>query len=92
MLRGFPYLFLSASDCSVRGDRIDKLKAFAKVHNFGSLAIRADETGYFVVFKNDTRGENRADKAFFALNGQEFLGRPLVLSLVLMNGSRMESA
>jgi [histone H3]-lysine4 N-trimethyltransferase SETD1 len=51
-----PYLFVSAGQVVVQGDRIQHLKS--KLRPSHPESVRADKSGYFVFFENSVRGDN----------------------------------
>ncbi|KAI9810506.1 MAG: histone methyltransferase set1 [Phylliscum demangeonii] len=61
-LKREPYIFIAQRYVPVRGSTIEHLRRRLKA--FHPSAVRADSTGYYVIFENSRRGELDAERCF----------------------------
>lgn len=57
-----PYIFIASCYVPVLGTTIEHLKKRLKLYNF--VAVRADVTGYYIIFENSRRGEVETDRCY----------------------------
>ena len=57
-----PYIFIAHCYVPVKASTIDHLKR--RLRYFNLAAVRADSTGYYIVFENSRRGELEAEKCY----------------------------
>ncbi|KAI9683366.1 MAG: histone methyltransferase set1 [Trizodia sp. TS-e1964] len=74
-----PYIFLSNHDVPVLGATIPHLKKRLKVFDWED--IRADFTGYFIIFPNDKRGAEEAGRCYNACHMASFFNYQLNFQL-----------
>lgn len=65
-----PFIFVSCHDVPVIGQTIAHMKKRIRMFRFDD--VRADRTGYFILFENSIRGRCEADKCHRAVNKTAF--------------------
>jgi hypothetical protein len=83
-LNNKPYIFLSANQDGVQADRIKHV--MGKFRNFAPTAVRADRTGYYIIFEDSEQGNKDALGGFEAFNGSFFFHVEIDLELVKRRG------
>lgn len=81
MLTQSPYLFVSSSNPN--GESITQLKAMVVDSGrvWEEFRVRADKTGYFVVFGEFAKGEQQAYRCLGYLRGRAFEGERMKIVL-----------
>ncbi|KAK8067197.1 hypothetical protein PG997_013944, partial [Apiospora hydei] len=79
-LRTEPYLFVSGANVPVMAATIAHMKKRLKSYLIED--IRADRSGYFVVFPNNTRGREEAYRCYRSANGSAFFNYTMAMELV----------
>ncbi|KAK8857194.1 Histone-lysine N-methyltransferase H3 lysine-4 specific [Apiospora arundinis] len=79
-LRTEPYVFVSGGNVPVMAATIAHMKKRLKSYLLED--IRADRSGYFIVFPNNPRGKEEAYRCFRSANGSAFFNYTMVMELV----------
>lgn len=87
-----PYIFVSHASVPVIGLTIAHMKK--RLRTFQLLDIRADRSGYFIIFENSTRGRQEAERCYLAVNHTAFFTYTMEMSLQLQDTSyvKMETS
>lgn len=81
LLKREPYVFVSGSDVPVMYQTIDHMKKRLKAHRYQD--IRADMTGYYIVFGDSGRGRAEAERCYKESNRTPFFTYQLRMELHL---------
>ncbi|KAK8110593.1 histone-lysine N-methyltransferase- H3 lysine-4 specific [Apiospora kogelbergensis] len=79
-LRTEPYVFVSGVNVPVMAATIAHMKKRLKSYLLDD--IRADRSGYYIVFPNNTRGREEAYRCYRSANGSAFFNYTMVMELV----------
>ncbi|KAI1075232.1 histone H3-K4 methyltransferase Set1 [Whalleya microplaca] len=78
-LKGEPYVFVADANVPVMVTTIPHMKKRLKSFQFDD--IRADRTGYYIIFSNNTAGRDEAYRCFRSADGSAFFTYTMVMKL-----------
>ncbi|KAI0167071.1 histone H3-K4 methyltransferase Set1 [Hypoxylon sp. FL1284] len=78
-LKGEPHIFISESSVPVMVSTIPHMKKRLKSFQFDD--IRADRTGYYIIFSNNTSGRDEAYRCFRSAEGSAFFTYTMAMKL-----------
>ncbi|KAI1391163.1 histone H3-K4 methyltransferase Set1 [Hypoxylon trugodes] len=78
-LNGEPYIFVPDTSVPVMPTTIPHMKKRLKSYQFDD--IRADRTGYFIVFPNNSFGRDEAYRCFKSADGSAFFNYVMIMKL-----------
>jgi histone-lysine N-methyltransferase SETD1 len=78
-LKGEPYIFVADTSVPVMPTTISHMKK--RLKSFQMDDVRADRTGYYVIFPNSTLGREEAYRCFRSANGSAFFTYTMVMTL-----------
>ncbi|KAI0012836.1 histone H3-K4 methyltransferase Set1 [Xylariaceae sp. FL0662B] len=78
-LKGEPYVFVADANVPVMVTTIPHMKKRLKSFQFDD--IRADRTGYYIIFPNNTNGRDEAYRCFRSADGSAFFTYTMVMKL-----------
>ena len=84
-LKTDPYLFVAHEFVPVMYQTISHMKKRLKTYHFET--IRADRSGYYIVFRDSSFGRTEADRCFKAANGTAFFTYEMVMRPFLHGSS-----
>jgi hypothetical protein len=76
-----PYLFLAASNIWLQRGSLQRMKTMVENAHFSPKHIRADETGYFIVFESSVQGDSQAALCLEHFQGKVFNGNQMEMEL-----------
>ncbi|KFA47069.1 hypothetical protein S40293_04598 [Stachybotrys chartarum IBT 40293] len=85
-----PYIFVSGDKVPILTSIINHMKK--RLKNYGFEDIRLDKTGYYIVFRNSSSGQNEAERCFRAVNHTEFFTYDMEMQLCLPRTSHTPRA
>ncbi|RFU36140.1 hypothetical protein B7463_g205, partial [Scytalidium lignicola] len=87
-----PYLFISKDYVPVIPATIPHMKK--RIRTFAFDDVRADKSGYYIVFSNDSQGRLEAERCFHAVHRTAFFTYEMHVKMYLYgtNGSHQDSA
>jgi Histone lysine methyltransferase SET associated len=85
-----PHIFILGGEIRVSGENIHHMQAMLSSARF-SPTVRADRTGFFLIFRHSAEGEREAADCFHRFNGRQFTGIPMEMELRRRDGSRISS-
>ncbi|KAI1498582.1 hypothetical protein F5X99DRAFT_321048 [Biscogniauxia marginata] len=78
-LKGEPYIFVADSSVPVMATTIPHMKKRLRAFDFND--IRADRTGYYIIFSNSARGRDEAYRCFKSADGSAFFTYTMAMKL-----------
>ena len=76
-----PFIFIPFSSNPFRYGNLHHMKTMIENAHFSPKHIRADRTGYFIIFESCVQGDNHAALCFEHFQGKEFRGRSMKMEL-----------
>jgi len=76
-----PFIFIPMSSNPFRYGNLHHMKTMIENAHFSPKHIRADQTGYFIIFESCIQGDNHAALCFEHFQGKEFRGRSMKMEL-----------
>jgi hypothetical protein len=76
-----PFIFIPLSNNPFRYGNLHHMKTMIENAHFSPKCIRADQTGYFIIFESSTQGDNHAALCFERFQGKEFRGISMKMEL-----------
>ncbi|KAE9368769.1 hypothetical protein N431DRAFT_346691 [Stipitochalara longipes BDJ] len=75
------YIFLAANNIWLQRGGLNRMKTMIEDDHFSPKHVRADQTGYFIVFESSVQGDSQAALCFEHFQGKPFNRVPMQLEL-----------